>query len=335
MRQHLARAARGLRQHAAHRRAVRGVLHRDGGPLHAAVPLPAGGVGAVAVRQGGRGRPAPPLPGRRARQRARAGSLRDRGHLQQGLRRLLPGRRRLHQLGQVAGHPGRPRPWLRCRRHHGVRDGHHRPRPDPARPDLRAVPQPRAHVDARLRRRLRRAPTRRGHPLRHRHLRRRPGRADRHLRHHQGQAGHEGLGPRPRLPLRARRPAHQADAAGGHGQGHPARRDLRPEAQALLRGGGVPRPLRVRPRRQAGHRHRARAGEPQAPVGRARGRRHHVQRAAARRDPDHEARAGRAGHHAVRLPELRDARPGQDGLPGPAQPHDPRRRAAQHRGQPR
>ena len=37
----------------------------------------------------------------------------------------------------------------------------------------------------------------------------------------------------------------------------------------------------------------ARAGEPEAPVGRARRRRHHVQRAAARRRADHEARAGR------------------------------------------
>ena len=42
-----------------------------------------------------------------------------------------------------------------------------------------------------------------------------------------------------------------------------------------------------------------------------------------------------ADHHPVRLPELRGARPGQDGLPRPAQPHHPRRRAAQHRGQPR
>ena len=34
----LARAARGVRQHAADRRAVRGVLHRGRGPLHAALP---------------------------------------------------------------------------------------------------------------------------------------------------------------------------------------------------------------------------------------------------------------------------------------------------------
>ena len=35
--------------------------------------------------------------------------LRDRRHPQDGLPGLLPGGRRLHQLGQAAGHPGRPR----------------------------------------------------------------------------------------------------------------------------------------------------------------------------------------------------------------------------------
>ena len=172
----VARAARGLRQHAADRRALRGVLHRGRGPLHAAVPLPAGGVRAVLVRQGGRARAGPALPGRRPRRRAQAGRVRDRGHLQQGLRGLLPRRRRLHQLGQGQRHPGRPGPRLRRGRHGRVRHGDHRPRPAGARADLRAVPQPRAHVDARLRHRLRRAPPRRGDPLRHREVRRRPGR---------------------------------------------------------------------------------------------------------------------------------------------------------------
>ena len=96
-----------------------------------------------------------------------AGALRDRRHPREGLRRLLPRRRRLHQLGQGQRHPGRSRSWLRCRLDVRLRHAHHRPRPGPARPDLRAVPQPRAPVDARLRRRLRRAPPRRGHPLRH------------------------------------------------------------------------------------------------------------------------------------------------------------------------
>ena len=88
-------------------------------------------------------------------------------------------------------------------------------------------------------------------------------------------------------------------------------------------------------RRQDGRRHRDRHRGPQAPVGRARGRRDHVQRAAARRDPGDEAARRRRHDHPVRLPDLREARPDQDGLPRAAQPHGPRRRADQHRVQPR
>ena len=56
-------------------------------------------------------------------------------------------------------------------------------------------------------------------------------------------------------------------------------------------------------------------------MGRARRRRDHVERAADRHRADHEARAGRRDHHPVRLPDVRGARAGQDGLPRPAQPH--------------
>ena len=134
-----------------------------------------------------------PLPRRHPRRRPQAGRLRGRRHHPDGLPGLLPGRRRLHQLGQGQRHPGRPRPRLRCRLDGRLRDADHRPRPARARPDLRAVPQPRPRLDARLRHRLRRAPARRGDPLRHREVRRRPGLDDRHLRHHQGQAGGQGL----------------------------------------------------------------------------------------------------------------------------------------------
>ena len=41
-------------------------------------------------------------------------------------------------------HPGRSGSWLGCRLDVRLRHEDHRPRPDPARPDLRAVPQPRA-----------------------------------------------------------------------------------------------------------------------------------------------------------------------------------------------
>ena len=107
------------------------------------------------------------------------------------------------------------------------------------------------------------------------------------------------------------------------------------DPRPLQRGRRVPRALRGRRRGQEGRRHRQGPRGAQAAVGRARGRRDHVLRPAARPDPDHEARAGRRDHHAVRLPDLRVARPDQDGLPRAAQPDDPRRRARQHRDEPR
>ena len=200
---HLARAARGLRQHPAHRRDVRDLVHRGRGALHAPLPLPA-----------------------RARTR-RAGSSR---RSQRGLRERFPGGIPDYAQKQAefetevivtkgyAGyflvvadfitwakeqrHPGRPGPWLGRRLDVRLRDEDHRPRPHPARPDLRAVPQPRAPLAARLRRRLRRAPARRGDPLRHREVRQRAGRADRHLRHDQGQAGRQGRRPGDGPPVR-------------------------------------------------------------------------------------------------------------------------------------
>ena len=59
--------------------------------------------------------------------------------------------------------------------------------------------------------------------------------------------------------------------------------------RALQGGGRHPRPARDRPRGAHRLRHRARPRGPQAPVGRARGRRDHVERAAHRHHPDHEA----------------------------------------------
>ncbi len=135
---------------------------------------------------------------------------------------------------------------------------HHRPRPAAARADLRAVPQPRPRLDARLRRRLRRASPRRGHPVRHRQVRRGPRRPDRHLRHHQGQAGAQGLLAGPRLPLRDGGEADQGDAAVDHGQGHHPVRASSTRRQAVLRGRGVPPGRRGGPgRRSASSRPRA------------------------------------------------------------------------------
>ncbi len=298
-------------------------------------PCPRGPHRGDLARRGGRARPGPSLPRRDHAGSPRAHGLRARRHQPDGVPGLLPGRRRLHQLGQGQRHPGRAWSWLRRGLDRRLRDADHRPRPARARPALRAVPQPRAHLDARLRHRLRRASSRRGDPLRHREVRRRPGLDDRHLRHHQGQAGRQGLLADPRLPVRDGRPDHQGDAGGGHGQGRAAQGDLRQQPQALRRGRRVPGPLRGRRRRQAGRRHRDRHRGPQAAVGRPRRGRDHVERAARGHHPVAQAPRRRRDDHAVRLPHLREPRAHQDGLPGAAQPHRPRRRGAQHRGQPR
>ena len=100
--------------------------------------------------------------------------------------RLLPDRRRLHQVGEVAGHPGRAGPRLRRRLAGRLGADHHRSRSDPLRAHLRALPQSRTRLDAGLRHRLLPGPPRRGDPLRAGQVRSRPGRADHHLRHAAG-----------------------------------------------------------------------------------------------------------------------------------------------------
>ena len=197
-------------------------VHRGQRHVHVAVPGARGRDRALLVRTRGRRRPAAPLPRRHPARGAEAGRLRGRRHRADELPRLLPRGRRLHQLGQGQRHPGRAGPRLGRGLDGRLRDAHHRPQPARARADLRAVPEPRPRVDARLRHRLRRAPARRGHPLRHREVRQRPRRADRHLRNDQVQAGGQGRRTRARLPVLDGRPHHQGDAARGHGQGRPA-----------------------------------------------------------------------------------------------------------------
>jgi hypothetical protein len=96
--------------------------------------------------------------------------------------RLLPDRRRLHQMGQGARHPGRAGPRLGRRLAGRLCADHHRPRPAALGAAVRALPQPRTRVDARLRHRLLPGPPRRGDPLRAGEIRPRQGRADHHLR---------------------------------------------------------------------------------------------------------------------------------------------------------
>ena len=101
-------------------------------------------------------RPRPrPLPAA-----ARAGAGR---HLAHGLQRLLPHRPGLHQLGQAARRPGGAGARLRRRLDRGLGAAHHRHRPHPLGAALRALPQPRSRLHARLRHRLLPGPARGGH----------------------------------------------------------------------------------------------------------------------------------------------------------------------------
>ena len=111
-------------------------------------------------------------------------------------------------------------------------------------------------------------------------------------------------------PFAHGRPHHQGDAAAGHGQGHPARRHLRPAPPALrARPASSARSTSPTPTCKRVVDTAARPGGPQAPVGRARGRRDHVQRAAARRHPDHEAasRTARSSPSSTWAPARRSA----------------------------
>ncbi len=93
------------------------------------------------------------------------------------------------------GHPGGARAGQRGGLLRGLLPAHRRPRPDPLRPAVRAVPQPRAQADARHRHGLRRAVPGGDDPLRGRALRMGPRGPDRHLLHHQGAAPRSGTRP--------------------------------------------------------------------------------------------------------------------------------------------
>ena len=167
------RPAGGLRQHAGHRPPLR----RHGGDPQAAAAASAPRSAAAAPRR------------RTVRAMAREGLERrmddgrrrcgDAGEVYRerleyelgviasdGLLRLLPDRRGLHQVGEGAGHPGRAGPRLGRRLAGRLGADHHRPRSAAVQPAVRALPEPRARVDARLRHRLLPGAARRGHRLR-------------------------------------------------------------------------------------------------------------------------------------------------------------------------
>ncbi len=138
---------------------------------------------APARRSRGRPRAAPgaALPGPRgarapAARVRREARVRDADHRPDGLRRLLPDRRRLHQLGEAQRRPGRAGARLGRGLARRLLAGHHRPRPAALRAAVRALPQPGARVDARLRHRLLPGRPRPRHRLREGQVRRRLGR---------------------------------------------------------------------------------------------------------------------------------------------------------------
>ena len=153
-------------------RRTRAVLRGRVGPARPHAGLPGARrarPGVVAAARGGR-RAGTAVPGRRATRVRRTRRLRDRGHLRQGLSVVLPDRRRPRRLRAVGGHPGGSRPRFGRGLAGGLRAAHHRHRPDRARSAVRALPQPRARIDARHRHRLRRPPPRRDGALRRRQV---------------------------------------------------------------------------------------------------------------------------------------------------------------------
>ena len=117
----------------------------------------------------------------------RAAGVRSQDHHPDGLRRVLPDRRRLHQLGQAERGAGRPGPRVGRGIADRLRARHYRSRPAALHAALRAVPEPRAGVDARLRHRLLPGRPRQGDRVREEEIRRRVGVADRDLWHDGGQ----------------------------------------------------------------------------------------------------------------------------------------------------
>ena len=209
----------------------------------------------------------------------------------------------------------------------------HRRRPAALRPALRALPQPRARVDARHRHRLLRARPRSRHALRRREVRARVGRADHHLRQDVPARGDARRGARARPRLRRRRPPGQADPRPDHGP--PAELRGLPAGRART---SRPPTTTTRSRGRSSTRPGARGDRPQLvdPRRRRRHRRHaaHRRRAAAARRRRHDRRRGQQGvppRHAVLDEARRGPRAAQDGLPRAAQPRRHRGRAGHHR----
>ena len=106
---------------------------------------------------------------------------------------------------------GRPRARVRRRLAGGLCAVDHRPRPAALQAAVRALPEPRARLDAGLRHRLLPGQPRTCHRLRQGQVRARGGQPDRHLRHDGGQGRAARRRPRARHGLRPCRQHRQAD----------------------------------------------------------------------------------------------------------------------------
>ena len=140
-------------------------------------------------------------------------------------------------LRAEARHPGRARARLLGGERRRVEPRHHRRRPDRVRHHLRALPEPRAHLDAGHRRRLLHARARRGDPLRRREVR--PAGDDGRRVSQivtfgtlQARAAIRDVGPRDGHAVRRRRPHREARAR--HARHH-ARRGARAVARSCAR----------------------------------------------------------------------------------------------------
>ncbi len=230
--------AAGSGQHARDRRALLGAA-RARQAADPQLPDPRRGIRAGVPARASAGGTAPALrrPAAGAGDRAHGdGARRDR---RDGLQRLLPDRLGLRQVRQGERHRGRTRARLGGRLDRGVLPADHRRRPAALRAAVRALPEPRAGVDAGHRHRLLGARSRAGDALRHRQVRAGVGRADRDLRQDVPARRHPRRRPGAGLRLRRRGPARQADPRPDHGPRAVVRRlpeDRRAAAQGLRRG---------------------------------------------------------------------------------------------------
>ena len=257
------------------------------------------------------------------------GARRDRPD---GLQRLLPDRLGLREVRQGERHRRRARARLGGRLDRRLLPGDHRRGSAALRPPVRALPEPRARLDAGHRHRLLGARARAGDALRDREVRARVGRADRDVRQDVPARGHPRRGARAGLRLRHRRPAGEAHPRSDHGprpvlrgvpEGRPA------AAQGLRRGARRPQDRRRRPGARG---HRAQLLDPRGGGRDRRGTAHRHRAAAARRRRHRRGRRADLPHgHAVLDEADRGHRPAQDGLPGAAQPRRDRGCARHHR----